>query len=123
VPAGFHHRSVSKRHRSNAKQMRHAGTEAEAAMWRLLRHRRLVGFKFRRQVPLEGFILDFVCFDRRIVIEVDGSQHFSSQRDQMRDSKLAREGFRVLRYWNNDVLQRPTSVLEDIFEHLTTDQH
>jgi very-short-patch-repair endonuclease len=90
VPAGFHHRLVSKRNRSNARQMRHAGTEAEAAMWRLLRHRRLVGFKFRRQVPLEGFILDFVCFDRRIVIEVDGSQHFSSRRDLIRDSRLAR---------------------------------
>ena len=103
--------------------MRHDATQAEAAVWRLLRHRRLVGFKFRRQVPLEGFILDFVCFDRKIVIEVDGSQHFSSQRDQMRDSRLARESFRVLRYWNNDVLQRPISVLEDIFEHLANDQH
>jgi very-short-patch-repair endonuclease len=103
--------------------MRHAATEAEAAMWRLLRHRRLVGFKFRRQVPLEGFILDFVCFDRKIVIEVDGSQHYSSQRDHMRDSRLAHEGFQVLRYWNNDVLQRPISVLEDIFEHLTKGQH
>jgi very-short-patch-repair endonuclease len=123
VPAGFHHRSIPKRTRSNARQMRHAATDAEAATWRLLRHRRLVGFKFRRQVPLEGFILDFVCFDREIVIEVDGSQHFSSQRDQTRDSKLDREGFRVLGYWNNDVLQRPTTVLEDIFEHLTKDQH
>jgi very-short-patch-repair endonuclease len=92
---------------------------AEAAMWRLLRHRRLVGFKFRRQVPLEGFILDFVCFERRVVIEVDGSQHFSSQRDERRDRLLAQEGFHVLRYWNNDVLQRPTSVLEDLFTHLT----
>jgi very-short-patch-repair endonuclease len=100
--------------------MRYAATEAEAAMWRLLRHRRLVGFKFRRQVPLEGFILDFVCFERKIAIEVDGSQHTESSRDRRRDSYLAKEGFCVLRYWNNDVLQRPASVLEDIFEHLNT---
>jgi very-short-patch-repair endonuclease len=97
--------------------MRRHGTDAEAAMWRLLRHRRLVGFKFRRQVPLEGFIVDFVCYDPKIVVEIDGSQHFSSQKDERRDSVLAREGFRVLRYWNNDVLQRPTTVLEDIFAH------
>jgi very-short-patch-repair endonuclease len=103
--------------------MRHAATDAEAKMWRLLRHRSLVGFKFRRQVPLEGFILDFVCFERRIVVEVDGSQHFSSQRDHVRDARLAREGFQVLRYWNNDVLQKPKSVLEDIIVHLTNDQH
>jgi very-short-patch-repair endonuclease len=102
--------------------MRRDSTDAEAAMWRLLRHRRLVGFKFRRQVPLEDFILDFVCFEQKVVVEIDGSQHFSSQRDWRRDSVLAREGFRVLRYWNNDVLQRPASVLEDLFAHLTDEK-
>ena len=118
VPAGFHHRPTTQRSRAHARQMRHRATEAEAAMWRLLRHRRLIGFKFRRQVPVEGFILDFVCFGRKIVIEVDGSQHVESLRDQRRELILAKEGFRVLRYWNNDVLQRSASVLEDIFEHL-----
>jgi very-short-patch-repair endonuclease len=99
--------------------MRHIATDAESMMWRLLRHRRLVGFKFRRQVPLEGFILDFVCFDQRTIVEIDGGQHFSSRRDMQRDSRLAQEGFRVVRYWNNDVLQRPDSVLEDLFARLT----
>jgi len=99
--------------------MRRAPTEAEARMWRLLRDRRLAGFKFRRQVPLDGSIIDFVCFDHRIIIEIDGSQHFSSPRDQERDRHFAREGFRVLRYWNNEVLQTPNSVLEDIFTRLT----
>jgi very-short-patch-repair endonuclease len=122
VPAGFHHRPVAKRNRSHARQLRHGATDAETAMWRLLRHRRLAGFKFRRQVPFQGYILDFVCFDRKTVIEIDGSQHFESRADQVRDAALADEGFRVLRYWNNDVLQRPTSVLEDIFAHLTNDQ-
>jgi very-short-patch-repair endonuclease len=89
-------------------------------MWRLLRNRRLQGFKFRRQVPFKNYILDFVCFDRRLVIEVDGSQHASSRKDAVRDSILASEGFRTLRYWNNDVLQRPASVMEDIFHHLSS---
>jgi very-short-patch-repair endonuclease len=87
-------------------------------MWRLLRDRRLAQFKFRRQTSVEGFILDFVCFDKKIVIEIDGSQHFDSKKDQMRDAKLTREGFRVLRYWNNAVLQRTDGVLEDILAHL-----
>jgi len=88
-------------------------------MWQLLRHRRLAGFKFRRQAPFQTYVLDFVCFERKIVVEVDGSQHFESKRDQERDLALSKEGFCVLRYWNNDVLRQPDSVLEDIFAHLT----
>jgi very-short-patch-repair endonuclease len=118
MPPGFHHRPVAKRNRGFAKAMRCDATTVEAAMWRLLRHRRLAGFKFRRQVPFQTYILDFVRFERKVVIEIDGSQHFESKRDQERDSVLAGEGFRVLRYWNNDVLQQPKSVLEEIFVHL-----
>ena len=87
-------------------------------MWRLLRDRRLALFKFRRQVPFQNFILDFVCFEKRFVIEVDGSQHASSERDTARDAVLMAEGFRTARYWNNDVLQQPSAVLEDIFAKL-----
>ena len=119
MPAGFHHRPVSANGRTFAKRMRQNATNAEATMWRLLRDRRLAGFKFRRQVPFQRFILDCVCFERKIVIEVDGSQHLDSLRDKERDSVLQREGFTVLRYWNNDVLQRPGSVLEDIFACLS----
>ncbi|HEY2758612.1 MAG TPA: endonuclease domain-containing protein [Pseudolabrys sp.] len=118
MPPGFHHRPVAKRNRGFAKAMRCDATTVEAAMWRLLRHRRLAGFKFRRQVPFQTYILDFVRFERKVVIEIDGSQHFESKRDQERNSVLAGEGFRVLRYWNNDVLQQPKSVLEEIFVHL-----
>ena len=99
--------------------MRHEPTDAEARMWKLLRDRRLAKFKFRRQIPFQTFILDFVCFDHRLIIEIDGSQHASSTRDAARDTALASEGFRVARYWNNDVLQRPSSVLEDILAKLT----
>ena len=98
--------------------MRREPTDAEAAMWRLLRDRRLARFKFRRQVPFQNFILDFVCFDKRLVIEIDGSQHLSSERDVTRDAALEAESFSVARYWNNDVLLRPTAVLEDIFAKL-----
>jgi very-short-patch-repair endonuclease len=94
--------------------MRREPTDAEAKMWRLLRHRRLALFKFRRQVPFQSYILDFVCFEKRIIIEIDGSQHASSERDTAREAVLMAEGFRIARYWNNDVLQQPTAVLEDI---------
>nr|WP_283806410.1 endonuclease domain-containing protein [Bradyrhizobium murdochi] len=99
--------------RSFAKKMRHEPTDAELAIWRLLRDRRLARFKFRRQVPFGNYILDFVCFEKRLVIEVDGSQHVSSTRDEAREAVLIAEGFRIARYWNNDVLQHPSAVLED----------
>jgi very-short-patch-repair endonuclease len=122
VSAGFHHRSTGTRTRANAKKLRRDATDAEMKMWRVLRDRRLATFKFRRQTPIEGYILDFVCFERKIVVEVDGSQHLESLHDKERDATLVRQGFRILRYWNNDVLQNPTAVLEDIIAHLTLRQ-
>ena len=98
--------------------MRHDPTDAEARMWRLLRDRRFQLFKFRRQVPFQNVILDFVCFEKRFIVEIDGSQHAGSERDMARDAFLAAEGFRIARYWNNDVLQQPTAVLEDILAKL-----
>jgi very-short-patch-repair endonuclease len=118
VPHTPHHRPTAKRIRSFAKKMRREPTDAEAAMWRLLRDRRLALFKFRRQVPFRSFILDFVCFEKRIVIEIDGSQHASSERDVAREAVLVAEGFRIARYWNNDVLQQPSAILEDILAKL-----
>ena len=98
--------------------MRREPTDAEAKMWRLLRDRRLTDFKFRRQVPFKNWILDFVCFERCFLVEIDGSQHAESERDTTRDAALAAEGFRIARYWNNDVLQQPSAVLEDILAKL-----
>jgi very-short-patch-repair endonuclease len=98
--------------------MRCQPTDAELAMWRLLRDRRLGRFKFRRQVPFQNFILDFVCFEKRLIIEIDGSQRASSKRDETREAALIAEGFQIARYWNNDVLQQPSAVLEDIFVKL-----
>ena len=112
------HRPVAKHIRKFARSMRHEPTDAALAMWRLLRDRRLAKFKFRRQVPFQNYILDFVCLERKLVIEIDGSQHADSSRDVQREALLIAEGFRIARYWNNDVLQRRSSVLEDIFAKL-----
>jgi very-short-patch-repair endonuclease len=118
VPQTPHHRPTTKRIRNFAKKMRREPTDAEAAVWRLLRDRRLARFKFRRQVPFQAYILDFVCFEQRFIIEIDGSQHASSERDAAREAVLIAEGFRIARYWNNDVLQRPSAILEDILAKL-----
>ncbi len=118
APQAPHHRPTAKRIRNFAKKMRHEATDAETAMWRLLRDRRLALFKFRRQAPFQNFIIDFICFERRFIVEIDGSQHADSGRDVARDAVLEAEGFRVARYWNNDVLQQPSAVLEDILAKL-----
>ena len=118
VPQTPHHRPTAKRLRTFAKKMPREPTDAEAAMWRLQRDRRLALFKFRRQVPFQSYILDFVSFEKHIILEIDGSQHASSERDTKRDAILIAEGFRIARYWNNDVLQQPTAVLEDILAKL-----
>jgi very-short-patch-repair endonuclease len=78
VPQPPRHRPTARRIRGFAKKMRHEPTDAEAAMWRLLRDRRLERFKFRRLVPFQSYILDFVCFEKRLIIEIDGSQHASA---------------------------------------------
>ncbi len=118
MPQTPQHRPTHKRIRDFAKKMRREPTDAEAKMWRLLRDRRLAQFKFRRQVPFQNFILDFVCFEKRLVVEIDGSQHADSERDRAKEAVLLAEGFRIARYWNNDVLQRYTSVLEDVLAKL-----
>ncbi|MEJ0078603.1 MAG: endonuclease domain-containing protein [Alphaproteobacteria bacterium] len=98
--------------------MRRIATDAERKLWLLLRDRRLDKTKFRRQVSFGPYILDFVCFERKLVIEVDGGQHGESQTDKTRDARLIAEGFRVVRYWNNDVLKNPEGVLTDLLERL-----
>lgn len=97
-----------------ARKLRRAMTTAEARLWRALRASRFGGSKFKRQQPLGDFIVDFVCFESRLVVEVDGGQHFESSSDTRRDEWLRQRGFRVLRFWNNDVLQNFDAVLMTI---------
>jgi very-short-patch-repair endonuclease len=103
--------SVSREIRRRARALRLRLTDAERKLWYGLRDRRFTGFKFRRQVPIGPFIVGFVCFEQRLVIEVDGGQHAEFLKDQRRDRWLAANGFRVLRFWNNEVLSNFEGVM------------
>jgi very-short-patch-repair endonuclease len=94
-----------------ARGLRKSHTDAELLLWKYLRTRQMDGVKFRRQQPIGKYIVDFVSFEKRIVIEVDGGQH-SEEVDKERDQWLNNEGFKVLRFWNNEVLKN----IEGVFE-------
>ncbi len=100
--------------RDTARALRRNSTDAERAIWRLLRDRRLEGIKFRRQVPIGPFVADFASITHRIVVELDGGQHADSLADKQRDAFLTSEGWQVLRFWNNDVMRNRDGVLESI---------
>jgi very-short-patch-repair endonuclease len=102
----------------NARKLRKSMTDAERALWRRLRDRRLGGWRFRRQEPIDRYVVDFICFEGRLVIEVDGGPHADSESDKRRDAYLQSHGFRVLRFWNNDVLSNSDGVLQTIVEAL-----
>jgi very-short-patch-repair endonuclease len=91
-------------------------TDAEKALWHVLRRRQILGLKFRRQHPFFDYILDFVCLEKKLVIEVDGGQHGEqAEYDVIRTQQLQKAGFRVLRFWNNEVLQEIEAVKEQIY--------
>ena len=104
--------------RLRARELRNNATDAERHLWRHLKLRQLAGLRFRRQVPIAGYIADFVCPQTKLVIELDGGQHVEQQQyDEERTRALATLGYRVLRYWNDDVLLRTGGVLDDILRH------
>jgi very-short-patch-repair endonuclease len=97
--------------------LRKGATNAENRLWFHLRDKHLQGIKFRRQEPIGKYIVDFVAFEKRLVIEIDGGQHAEEdekEKDGRRDEWLVSQGFRVLRFWNNEVLQNLEGVLETI---------
>ncbi len=100
-----------------ARQLRKDMTEAERALWRVLRLTQL-GVKFRRQHPIGPYIVDFVCLASALVVEVDGGQHLDSPHDATRDQWLTEHGYRVRRYWNDEVLTRIDDVVADIVRAL-----
>jgi very-short-patch-repair endonuclease len=104
---------------NRARAMRRAPTQAEQCLSHLLRDRRLAGFKFRRQQPIDPYIADFVCLAERLIVEADGGQH-CERADAARDEYLAAQGFRVLRFWNNDILANGEGVLLRIQKALAT---
>ena len=104
---------------ATARRLRRDMTDAERLLWRTLRMRHLGGFKFRRQHPVGPYVVDFACLAARLVIEVDGGQHAGLASDVGRDAYLCRSGYRVLRFWNNDVLANIEGVCDVILHRLT----
>ena len=99
---------------SQARDLRQKETESEQILWSWLRNNQLNGAKFRRQQPLGNYVVDFVCFDKKLIIEIDGGQHNDDQfieKDKERTRFLHSEGFRVIRFWNNDVLTNIDGVI------------
>jgi very-short-patch-repair endonuclease len=103
--------------KTRARELRNNPTDAERTLWNQLRLWQLGGYKFRRQQPLGRYIVDFVCLEKRVVVEVDGGQH-GDQVDAQRDNWLRDQGFVVLRFWNNDVLKDMDAVRETILRNL-----
>ena len=97
-------RDVRDRLRQFARAMRSDATKAENMLWQALRRSQLEGFKFKRQVPIDGYILDFVCFEARLIVEIDGAQHAESVKDSRRDVYFSCQGFRTLRVWNHEIV-------------------
>jgi very-short-patch-repair endonuclease len=100
--------------------MRRNPTDAERKLWQSLKAYRFAGYKFRRQEPIGNYIADFACFTPRIVVEADGSQHDANKYDARRDRWFASQGFRVLRFWNIDVLKNLDGVLDTIADAIRT---
>ena len=101
-----------------ARQLRITMTDAERRLWSELRGRPLQGYKFRRQHPLGPFVVDFVCIEHRLVIEADGGHHADSNDDRRRTAWLKRRGWRVMRFWNNDIRANPEGVQDVIWRAL-----
>jgi very-short-patch-repair endonuclease len=103
--------------RSLARNLRKNQTEAEQILWSKLRSRQLSGFKFRRQHPIESYVLDFYCSETHLAIEIDGGQHTENkniERDNDRTAYLNQKGIRVIRFWNDDVIKHLDEVLTEI---------
>lgn len=105
--------------RARSRTLRRAESDAEGVLWRRLRSRQLAGAKFRRQHPIGPYFVDFCCIEARLVVEIDGGQHAeAAERDARRTAYLADHAFRVIRFWNHDVLARTDAVLETIESEL-----
>lgn len=96
-----------------ARRLRGAMTRTEVLLWQAIRGQAL-GYKFRRQVPLAGYVVDFLCIEKRLILELDGSQHVESAHDRLRDRRLEEAGYTVLRFWNQELDANLPAVLEHI---------
>jgi very-short-patch-repair endonuclease len=105
--------------RERAKRMRSEPTPAEHRLWQILRAKRLGGYKFKRQLAIDQYIVDFACPKQRLIIEADGGQHSENTYDEKRDTYLSGQGFRILRFWNDDLFTNEEGVLTSILNALT----
>ena len=105
-------RGKDQRRTARARSLRRALTPAESVLWTRIRSRQLGGFKFVRQEPIGRYYVDFVCRDRHLIVELDGGQHAERPKDRQRDSELCALGYRVIRIWNNDVIDNLDGVLQ-----------
>lgn len=114
-----HHRECSILMKANARGLRKKSTPQEQMLWRRLRSNR-IGIKFRRQVVIDNkYVVDFVCLEKKLVVEVDGSQHAESTKDLERTTYLQQQGFEVLRFWNNEINKHLEACLEVIYKRCT----
>ena len=108
---------------TQARNLRQNDQEAEYRLWSDLRNRRLNGYKFSRQIPLGPYIVDFLCREQGLVVEIDGSQHAQSRSDALRTHWLNAKGYAVIRFWNEEILKERRAVLETILAVLTGKIH
>jgi len=111
-------RGKDQKRAERARSLRRALTPAELTLWTRIRARQLGGFKFARQEPIDRYYVDFVCRERRLIIELDGGQHAESLEDRHRDRALCALGYRVIRIWNNDVIENLDGVLQRLLSEL-----
>jgi very-short-patch-repair endonuclease len=111
-------RGANEKRTRRARALRREETDAERKLWRRISNRQLAGWKFVRQAPIGPYFADFACREAKLVVELDGSQHAESERDQIRDAFLRERGYRVLRFWNHDIMREINSVLDTIFAAL-----
>jgi len=112
------HQPVQPEKRRFARSLRRDMTEAEERLWHELRGRKLDGIKFRRQVPVGPYVADFLCAEALLIVEIDGSQHADSAHDRVRAAALGARGFRILRFWNDEVLREMDSVCDTIIAYV-----
>ncbi len=102
-----------------ARNLRKNSTNAERKLWQCLRKRQIGGYKFRRQLVIEPYIVDFVCLEKKLIVELDGGQHLlQKNEDKLREEYLKKKGYRILRFWNDDVLLKTKNVTTHIYNIL-----
>ncbi len=106
--------------KDKARSLRKNQTDAELMLWQLLRSKRMKGLKFRRQHPIPPYIVDFICTEKKLIIEVDGGQHAEAiEYDNKRTAFLESKGYKVIRFWNNELLTNKEGVYETILKHIS----